>query len=208
MPAVGFFDRNRRALADEGIDPARLPPGQYRTDRFPVLHVGDVPAYAHDLADWDLTVSGAVERPLTLGWQELSALPQVEVTVDLHCVTKWTKLDTTWGGVALRTLFDLAGARPSATHLLAHAEGGYSTNLPLAPAMADGAILATSYEGRPIPPEHGYPARTVVPSLYLWKSAKWVRRLELLEADRPGFWEENGYHAVGDPFAEQRFHGD
>ena len=204
---MGFFDRNREALGALGVDPARLPPGQYHTARFPVLHVGEVPRYP-SLDDWTLRVFGAVEREVVLSWDELRALPTVEVTVDLHCVTKWTKFDTRWTGVRLRDLFDLAGMRPSVTHLLAHADGDYSTNLPIGPALADDALLATAHDGAPIPPDHGYPARTLVPSLYLWKSAKWVRGLELLEADRPGFWEQNGYHAVGDPFREQRFWND
>ena len=161
--------------------------------------------YANIYLDAEL---GATERDLVLSWDELRALPMAEVTVDLHCVTKWSAFDTTWRGVRLSDLFALAGMRPEVTHLLAHAEGGYTTNLPIEAALADDALLAVAYEGGPIPPEHGYPARTLIPSLYLWKSAKWVRGLELLVGDRPGFWEENGYHAVGDPFAEQRFHGD
>jgi DMSO/TMAO reductase YedYZ molybdopterin-dependent catalytic subunit len=203
-----FFDRNRRELAAKGIDPARLPPGQYATERFPVLHVGEVPDYG-DLSSWDLRVFGNVEQPYTLRWDELLALPQHEVTVDLHCVTKWSMFDSRWRGVRLRDLYERAAVRPDTTHVLFHADPeGYTTNLPLAPTLADDALLAVGYGDDPIPADHGYPARTLVPSLYLWKSAKWVRGIELLAADRPGFWEVNGYHVVGDPFREQRFWDD
>lgn len=204
---MGFFDRNRKQLEALGIDPARLPPGQYHTDRFPVLHIGDVPQYP-DLESWSLRIFGNVEREVTLSWSELLALPATEVVTDLHCVTKWTKFDTRWRGVRLRDLYELAGMRPDTTHLLAHADGDYTTNMPLPPTLADDALLAYEYEGEPIPADHGYPARTLVPSLYLWKSAKWVRGLELLTGDRAGFWEVNGYHSVGDPFREQRFWND
>jgi DMSO/TMAO reductase YedYZ molybdopterin-dependent catalytic subunit len=203
-----FFDRNRRELAARGIDPDRLPPGQYATERFPVLHVGDVPDYG-DLSSWDLRIFGHVAEPVTLTWAELQALPQVDVTVDLHCVTKWSLFDTTWRGVRLRELYDLAGVRPGATHVVFHADPeDYTTNLPIEPTLADDALLAVAYDGGPIPADHGYPARALVPSLYLWKSAKWVRGIELLARDRPGFWEVNGYHTVGDPFREQRFWDD
>jgi DMSO/TMAO reductase YedYZ molybdopterin-dependent catalytic subunit len=201
---VGFFERNRKALADRGIDPARLPPGQYTTERFPVLHVGDVPTYADDLADWDLRIFGAVERPYVLTWPELLALPAIEVTQDIHCVTKWTMLDTVWKGVPVRDLLERAGLRPAAAHLVEHAENGYTTNVPLADVL-DSGLLAYEFGGSPLDPVHGYPARVVIPHLYFWKSAKWVRGLEVTEEDRPGFWETNGYHNYADPFREQRY---
>ncbi len=204
---MGFFDRNRKALQARGIDPTRLPPGQYSTDRFPVLHVGDVPRYP-DLGTWTLRITGLVEREVELRWDDVLALPAVEVTTDLHCVTKWSKFDTVWRGVRLRDLFALAGVLPSATHVMQHAEFGYTANLPLADMVGDHALLAYGYDDAPLEPAHGFPARTLVPHLYLWKSVKWVRGLELLAADEPGFWERNGYHLYGDPFREQRFSSD
>jgi DMSO/TMAO reductase YedYZ molybdopterin-dependent catalytic subunit len=207
---MGFFDRNRKQLAASGIDPARLPPGQYSTDRFPVLHVGDVPRY-NDLSTWKLDVFGAVATPVTFGWDDLLALPQVDVTVDIHCVTKWSKFDTTWRGVALETVLAAAGIGPGATHLIEHAEHGYTTNVPLADVLGHDAagqprsLLAHTFDGAPLEPDHGFPLRLVAPALYFWKSAKWLRRLELSVGDQPGFWERNGYNNVGDPFLEQRF---
>ena len=207
---MGFFERNREQLAERGIDPARLPPGQYFTDRFPVLHVGDVPEYGvgTELGPWDLTITGLVERPFTIGLDELKAMPSASLTFDIHCVTKWSKFDTTWTGVRVRDLLHRAGVQRGASHAVEHAEYGYTTNLPLADITTDEAIVAYAYEGEPIEPIHGGPVRIVVPHLYFWKSAKWVRAIELVDADRPGFWERNGYHNEGDPFREQRHWGD
>jgi DMSO/TMAO reductase YedYZ molybdopterin-dependent catalytic subunit len=202
---MGFFDRNRKALAERGYSPDRLPPGQYFTERFPVLHAGDVPSYP-DLSTWDLRVFGLVERDVTLSWDELLALPSTSVTRDIHCVTKWSKFDTVWEGVPVRELFDRAGLLPEATHVMAHAEYGYTANIPL--ADLDDAFVAYRYEGEALAPEHGYPARLLVPKLYFWKSAKWLRGLELMADDVPGFWERNGYHIYGDPWREQRYWGD
>jgi DMSO/TMAO reductase YedYZ molybdopterin-dependent catalytic subunit len=203
---VSFFERNRADLAKKGIDPARLPPGQYLTERFPVLHVGDVPDY--EPGQWDLTIGGLVEEPFSIGLDELRELPSVSLTFDIHCVTKWSKFDTTWRGVLVRDLFERARVRPAATHVIEHAEFGYTTNVPIADITTDQAIVAYEYEGEPIEPIHGGPVRIVVPHLYFWKSAKWVRELELVDADSPGFWERNGYHMYGDPFREQRHWGD
>lgn len=203
---MGFFDRNRQRLADQGLDPARLPPGQYLTDRFPVLHVGDVPDY--EPGQWDLTVTGLVDEPFTVDLDALRAMPATELTFDIHCVTKWSKFDTTWRGVRVRDLLERAGVQPAATHVMEHAEFGYTTNVPLADITTDEAIVAYEYEGAEIEPIHGGPVRIVIPHLYFWKSAKWVRSLELIAADSPGFWERNGYHMYGDPFREQRFRGD
>lgn len=200
---MSFFERNRRQLAEMGIDPARLPPGQYHTERFPVLHVGDVPTY--DLQAWSFRVFGEVERELTFSWDEFRALPTREITTDIHCVTKWSKFDTMWKGVLLRDLFDLAGRRPTARHMIVHAEYGYTANVPLEDALGDHCLLAYEYDGKPLEPEHGYPVRTLIPHLYFWKSVKWARAIELAASDAPGFWERNGYHNYGDPFAEQRF---
>ena len=203
---MGFFDRNRKQLEERGIDPSRLPPGQYFTERFPVLHVGDVPTY--DLATWDLRVFGLVDRDLTLTWDELLALPATEVTTDIHCVTKWSKFDTVWKGVRVRDLLDRAGVRSEATHLVGHAEYGYTANLPLAAVLHDDDLVAYQFDGEPLAPEHGHPVRLFIPRLYFWKSVKWLRGLELVDRDRPGFWERNGYHNDGDPWREQRYWGD
>lgn len=200
---MGFFERNRKALIDRGIDPARLPPGQYTTERFPVLHVGDVPDYG-DLSGWSLRIFGHVERAYTLSWADLLALPAVEVTQDIHCVTKWTMLDTVWKGVPVRDLLDRAGVLPGAAHVIEHAEHGYTTNVPLTDIL-DTGIVAYEFGGRPLAADHGYPARVVVPHLYFWKSAKWVRALEVVVDDRPGYWELLGYHSYADPFREQRY---
>jgi DMSO/TMAO reductase YedYZ molybdopterin-dependent catalytic subunit len=186
-------------------EPERLPPGQYLTRDFPVLATGPTPVDAAD--DWRLTISGAVERERSWDWEELLALPADTFTVDIHCVTQWTKLDTTWTGVPVDAL--LAQAVPDgATHLVAHCTGGYTTNLPLADVTGGRAWIAYAYEGEPLTPPHGGPARLLVPHLYFWKSAKWIRRLELLESDQPGYWEVNGYHLRGDPWREQRYDDD
>jgi DMSO/TMAO reductase YedYZ molybdopterin-dependent catalytic subunit len=203
---MSFFERNRKELIEKGIDPARLPPGQYLTDRFPVLHVGDVPEYAP--GDWDLTITGLVDRPFTVSLDELKAMPSATLIFDIHCVTKWSKFDTTWKGVRVRDLLEQAGVQAGATHVIEHAEFGYTTNLPLADITTDEAIVAYEFEGEEIEPVHGGPVRIVVPHLYFWKSAKWVRALELSDKDKPGFWERNGYHMYGDPFREQRHWGD
>jgi DMSO/TMAO reductase YedYZ molybdopterin-dependent catalytic subunit len=203
---VSFFDRNRKEVAARGLDPDRLPPGQYLTDRFPVLHVGDVPSY--EPGEWDLTITGLVREPFTIGLDELRSMPAVTLTFDIHCVTKWSKFDTSWTGVRVRDLFDRAGVEPTATHVIEHAEYGYTTNLPLVDITTDEALVAYAFDGEDIEPIHGGPVRIVVPHLYFWKSAKWVRALELRDEDRPGFWERNGYHMYGDPFREQRHWGD
>ncbi|MFN8021892.1 MAG: sulfite oxidase-like oxidoreductase [Acidimicrobiales bacterium] len=203
---MGFFDRNRKELVARGLDPARLPPGQYLTDRFPVLHVGDVPEYAP--GQWDLTITGMVDRPFTVDLEQLRAMPAVTLTFDIHCVTKWSKFDTTWTGVRVRDLLERAGVQSGATHVIEHAEYGYTTNLPIADITTDEAIVAYEFEGEPIEPIHGGPVRIVVPHLYFWKSAKWVRALEAKDRDEAGFWERNGYHMYGDPFTEQRHWGD
>ncbi|MEA3055347.1 MAG: hypothetical protein QOD30_779 [Actinomycetota bacterium] len=204
---MGFFDRNRKQLEERGIDLARIPPGQDFTDRFPVLHVGDVPSYP-ELSTWTLQIGGLVEHEVTLPWDELRAMPSVDLTFDIHCVTKWSKLDTVWTGVRVTDLLALASPLPSATHLISHAEYGYTANTPLADATVENAMVAYAFDGEPLAPEHGYPVRLVIPHLYFWKSTKWLRALELVSEDRPGFWEQNGYHMYGDPWREQRFWGD
>jgi DMSO/TMAO reductase YedYZ molybdopterin-dependent catalytic subunit len=203
---MGFFERNRKSLLEKGYDPDRLPPGQYFTERYPVLHVGDVPNI--DPAAWTLRVFGLVEHEQTFTWDALHQLPEAEVVVDIHCVTKWSKFDMRWTGVRARDVLAQCGIDSRATHVLQHAEYGYTTNTPLADVLADEAIIAWSVDGEPVPAEHGGPVRMVIPRLYFWKSAKWLTGLELLDHDQPGFWEQNGYHNVGDPWREQRYWGD
>jgi DMSO/TMAO reductase YedYZ molybdopterin-dependent catalytic subunit len=195
-------DRGQRQAKERGIGPARVPPGQYLTDRFPVLTVGPNPKF--DLGTWDFTVFGGVESKLTLTWDELMALPQKEVVTDIHCVTRWSKLDTVWRGVPVSEVLDRAGALPDVTHVMAYSDGGYTTNMPLEVARDDDVLLAHTYAGEPLEPDHGAPLRLLVPKRYFWKSAKFLRKLELMPADRMGFWELNGYHNDADPWQEQR----
>ncbi len=198
-----FGERGRRRAAALGIDPARLPPGQSPTVKWPVLTAGPEPDVAQDT--WVLSVDGAVERPYDLDWAELMGLPQEDWTGDLHCVTRWSKFGMHWRGVSVARLLERAGLAPGATHLLAHSYGGYTTNLPLADALGRPAFVAHTADGEPLTGEHGGPARLLVPHLYLWKSAKWIRRLQVLEADQLGFWERNGYHHRGDPWGQERY---
>jgi DMSO/TMAO reductase YedYZ molybdopterin-dependent catalytic subunit len=199
-PISRGFHRRRQADGDAG----RVPPGQYVTSDFPVLSAGPTPRTPLDT--WSFTIRGAVDTPVSWTWDELQALPNETVTVDIHCVTKWTKLDTNWTGVSLDTL--LEGVETSGEYVLAFSDGGYTTNLPLADVTGGRAWLAYSYGGEPLEAEHGGPARLLVPHLYFWKSAKWVRGLELRTDDEPGFWEGYGYNNYGDPWLEQRYAGD
>jgi len=189
-----------------GINPDRLPPGQYHTKRFPILNVGSVPDI--DPTTWDLKIGGLVGKPQRYSWSDVMNMPTVSVTTDIHCVTKWTKFDTTWTGVATQHIHELASVRPEATHVMVEAEQGYTANLPLADFLAEASLFASTFEGEALTPEHGYPLRLVVPRLYFWKSVKWVRSLTFIAGDEPGFWERNGYHMYGDPFEEQRYWGD
>ena len=198
-----FGDRGRKRAEKLGIDAGRLPPGQSPTVKFPVLTIGaepDVPT-----AGWSLSIHGLVDAPFALRWDQLLGEPQVEQTVDLHCVTRWSQFDMLWSGVRVRDLIERALPKPSATHVLIHAHGGYTTNLPLAALLDDGVLIAHSYDGAPLTREHGGPARLLVPKRYLWKSAKWVSAIELLDHDEPGIWEQNGYHNEGDPWLEERY---
>jgi DMSO/TMAO reductase YedYZ molybdopterin-dependent catalytic subunit len=200
----GFISRGFRGRR---IDPAiagRLPPGQYLTHDFPVLSAGPTPRPSLDT--WTLRVDGLVDQPRSWTWAEFQTLPRQSFTVDIHCVTKWSKLDTEWEGVSLDTL--LEGIEDNASYLVAHCDGGYTTNLPIEDVLDGKAWVAFGYDGEELHPEHGGPARLLVPHLYFWKSAKWVRRLELVDDDQPGFWEELGYHNYGDPWLEQRYQGD
>jgi DMSO/TMAO reductase YedYZ molybdopterin-dependent catalytic subunit len=194
--------RGRRQAEKLGIDPARVPPGQYFTEKFPVLTVGPNPSF--DLSTWDLAVFGLVGNPLTLSWDELMAMPQKEVVTDIHCVTRWSKLDITWRGIPLSEVLGRARVKPHASHVMAYSEGGYTTNLPLDVVLDDDALLAHTYDGEPLEPDHGAPMRLLVPKRYFWKSAKFLRKLELMSDDRMGFWELNGYHNNADPGREER----
>jgi DMSO/TMAO reductase YedYZ molybdopterin-dependent catalytic subunit len=199
---MSFFSRNR----DRAADPDRIPPGQYLTERFPVLHAGATPRV--DLDAWDFRIQGLVEQEKVWSYEEIRAMPSVEVTADIHCVTKWSKLDTRWEGVPARSLVEQARVSPSATHVLLWAEQGFTANLPIEDFLRDYNLFAYRYGGEELEVEHGWPLRLVVPHLYFWKSIKWVRGVRFLDHDVPGFWERNGYHMYGDPWKEQRFWGD
>ena len=188
---------------DARRDSGRIPPGQVETRKWPVLHAGRVPAVS--LAAWRFDVQGLVDRPLSLSWQDLLEMPRQETLCDIHCVTRWSRLDNVFGGVPVQALLERAGVQASARYVLVHAEAGFTTNLPLADLDRPANLLALTWNGEPLTPEHGGPVRLLVPHLYFWKSAKWVRGLELLADDEPGFWERGGYHLRGDPWQEERF---
>ena len=198
-----FRSKAEQKLVERGLDPARLPPGQYLTEKWPVLHAGSVPNT--DLATWDFQVFGEVERPLTLTWDELRRLPSSEITVDIHCVTRWSRFDASFRGVHWRELAKLVGPKPNARFVVAHAEQGFTSNLPLDALEDEHALIAYEADGEPLAPEHGWPLRLVVPSRYFWKSAKWLRGLELRTTDQPGFWERYGYHNDADYWKEERY---
>jgi DMSO/TMAO reductase YedYZ molybdopterin-dependent catalytic subunit len=186
-------------------DPSRprLPPGQIVTRKWPVLHYGTVPSV--DLRAWRLEVSGAVERPLSISWDELQAMPRRETACDLHCVTRWSRYDNVFEGVPVQGILARAGVKPEAAFVLVHAEQDFTTNLPLDDLDRPANLLALRHNGEPLAAEHGGPVRLLVPHLYFWKSAKWVTGFQLLAEDYPGFWEQNGYHMRGDPWGEQRY---
>jgi DMSO/TMAO reductase YedYZ molybdopterin-dependent catalytic subunit len=186
-----------------GFDPARLPPGQYFTEKWPVLHAGEVPDV--DIDAWTLEVTGEVEEPVTLSFTELTALPATEVTTDIHCVTRWSRFDARFKGVHWRELAKLARPKPTARFAIAHAEHGFTANVPLAALEAEQALIVYEADGGPLTPEHGYPVRLFIPSAYFWKSAKWLTGIELSSIDKPGFWERYGYHNDADYWREQRY---
>jgi len=200
-----FRSKAEKKVVDAGYDPARLPPGQYLTEKWPVLHAGSVPSYPPDLAGWDLRVFGEVENELTLTWAQLNELPRTEHTQDIHCVTRWSKFDMTFGGVHWRDVEPLVQPKPSARYVIAHSEHGFTANVPIEYLRDERALLATDANGEPLTPDHGYPLRLVIPGKYFWKSAKWLRAIELSASDRPGFWERYGYHNDADPFREERY---
>ena len=181
----------------------RLPPGQVLTQKWPVLTYGETPRV--DLNTWTFRCFGRVEQEVSWTWAELNRLPKVEVRSDIHCVTKWSRFDNVWRGIAVREVLDRVKVQPEAVAVMVHAEAGYTTNVSLTDLRADGVVLALRHDGLPLAAEHGGPCRLVVPHLYFWKSAKWVRGFEFLEVNAPGFWEVNGYHLAADPWKEERY---
>jgi DMSO/TMAO reductase YedYZ molybdopterin-dependent catalytic subunit len=184
----------------------RLPPGQSLTLKWPVLHYGSVPRF--DPERWDFRVYGAVHAPVRWTWSEFNALPKVKRHSDFHCVTRWSRFDNDWEGVAFREVLERVKLKAGARYVLVHAEQGFTANVPLADLDREEVLFATHHDGQPLSPDHGYPLRLIVPHLYAWKSVKWVRGIEFLDQDAPGFWEQNGYHMYGDPWREQRFSGE
>ena len=198
-----FRTTQDRKAREAGIDPARIPPGQYYTDKWPVLHAGSIPHV--DLAAWDLNLFGLVRNPVRLSFDELRELGEREQVSDIHCVTRWTRLDMPWKGVPMSAILDLVEPLESVRYVIAHAEQGYTANLPIEAVREPDAMIGLEADGAPLTAEHGYPARLVVPSRYFWKSAKWLRGLEFSDVDKPGFWEGYGYHNEGDPWQEERY---
>jgi DMSO/TMAO reductase YedYZ molybdopterin-dependent catalytic subunit len=196
----------RKKLEQRMRGEGRLPPGQSLTLKWPVLHEGNVPRT--DLRTWDFRIDGLVERPVRLTWEEFNKLPKAEIRCDIHCVTRWSRFDNRWRGVPFSGLLNLIKLQPRAGFVLVHAEQGYTANVPLPDLDRDDVLFATHHDGQPLTPEHGYPLRLIVPQLYAWKSVKWVRGIEFLDHDAPGFWEQNGYHIYGNPWKEQRFDTD
>jgi DMSO/TMAO reductase YedYZ molybdopterin-dependent catalytic subunit len=201
---MSFISRGFKGRREQPADASRLPPGQYLVRDFPVLSAGPTPHTP--LSEWSFSITGEVDAEKRWSWEEFKRLPTETVTRDIHCVTKWSKFDTPWTGVSLDVLLD--GVDTSAEYVMAFADGGYTTNLPLEDLTEGKAWVAYESEGQPLEPEHGGPARLLVPHLYFWKSAKWVRGISLRREDEPGFWESNGYHNYGDPWREQRYWGD
>jgi DMSO/TMAO reductase YedYZ molybdopterin-dependent catalytic subunit len=198
-----FRSKAEDKVRDAGYDPARLPPGQYFTDKWPVLHAGDVPKV--DLATWTLELSGELEEPVSLTYEALTALPATEVTTDIHCVTRWSRFDAQFKGVHWSELAKLCRPKPSARYAIAHAEQGFTANVPLAAIEDEHALIVYEADGAPLTPDHGWPVRLFVPSKYFWKSAKWLTGIELSAFDKPGFWERYGYHNEADYWQEQRY---
>ena len=198
-----FRSKAEDKVRQAGFDPARLPPGQYLTEKWPVLHAGDVPAV--DLAAWRLDVTGEVAEPLSLSYDALAALPATEVTTDIHCVTRWSRFDAHFRGVHWSELARLCGPEPTARFAIAHAEQGFTANVPLAALEDAQALVVYEADGAPLTPDHGWPVRLLIPSRYLWKSAKWLTGIELSAVDKPGFWERYGYHNDADFLREQRY---
>ena len=198
-----FRSKAEAKVREAGYDPARLPPGQYFTEKWPVLHAGEIPDV--DIATWTLEITGEVETPVTLGYEELKALPAREITTDIHCVTRWSRFDARFTGVHWSELAKLARPKPSARFAIAHAEHGFTANVPIAALEDENALVVYDADGEPLTAEHGWPVRLFIPSKYFWKSAKWLRGIELSAVDKPGFWERYGYHNDADYWQEQRY---
>jgi DMSO/TMAO reductase YedYZ molybdopterin-dependent catalytic subunit len=201
---MAFISRGFKGKRRDAASSSRVPPGQHVVGDFPVLSAGPTPRVS--MSEWTFSIVGEVDEPKVWTWEQFRQLPSETVTVDIHCVTKWSKLDTTWTGVSLETILD--SVETAAEYAVAYSDGGYTTNLPIDDLRGSQAWIAYEYDGQPLHPEHGGPARLLVPHLYLWKSAKWVRGIRLQNEDEPGFWESNGYHLRGDPWREQRYWGD
>ncbi len=197
MSIFGRREADREKYGD------RLPPGQKATDGWPVLQYGGAPRI--DLEKWRFEASGLVDQPMTFTWEEFMALPQVKTKSDIHCVTAWSKFDNEWEGVLVADLLERVRPKPEAKHVMVHSFGGYTTNVSMQDLMAEGVLLAHTHDGQPLTRDHGWPLRLVIPHLYFWKSAKWVRGFVFMEHDRPGFWEMYGYHNRGDPWKEERY---
>ncbi|HLJ90570.1 MAG TPA: sulfite oxidase-like oxidoreductase [Candidatus Angelobacter sp.] len=207
MENLSLFRGDERKQKEKAMrDAGRLPKGQSLTLKWPVLHYGSIPRF--DPERWDFRIWGLVEQPLRLTWREFSELPRVNDVSDFHCVTRWSRFDNRWEGVGFQEILRRVKVRPEAGFVLVHGEQGFTANVPLADLDRPDVLLATHHDGNPLTAEHGYPLRLIVPHLYAWKSVKWVRGLEFLDRDVPGFWEQNGYHMYGDPFQEQRFDTD
>lgn len=207
---MAFFDAKQRVERLRKAQPkrqaeteSRIPPGQYKTEKFPVLTYGPEPQIV--LQNWRLRLFGLVENALDLTWTEFTALPTARTTTDIHCVTRWSMLDSHWEGVPFWEIIRRVTLKPEATFVMQHSYGGYTTNLPLSDLLDDDVLLAYKYDDRPLAREHGGPMRLIVPKLYFWKSAKWLTGLEFMAEDKPGFWERYGYHNHGDPWREERF---
>jgi DMSO/TMAO reductase YedYZ molybdopterin-dependent catalytic subunit len=198
-----FRSKAEDKVRDAGYDPARLPPGQYLTEKWPVLHAGEVPDV--EIATWTLEVTGEVEEPVTLGYEDLRALPATEVTTDIHCVTRWSRFDAQFKGVHWRELAQLCKPKPTARFVVAHAAHGFTSNVPVAALEDENALVVYEADGEPLTPDHGYPVRLFIPTKYFWKSAKWLTGIELSSIDKPGFWERYGYHNNADFWREQRY---
>jgi DMSO/TMAO reductase YedYZ molybdopterin-dependent catalytic subunit len=198
-----FRSKAEAKVRDAGFDPARLPPGQYYTEKWPVLHAGDVPDV--DLATWTLEVTGEVEEPLTLSYDELKALPSRDVTTDIHCVTRWSRFDARFTGVHWSELAKLAKPKPTANFAIAHSEHGFTANVPISALEDENALVVYEADGEPLTPDHGWPVRLFIPTKYFWKSAKWLRGIELSSIDKPGFWERYGYNNNADYWKEERY---
>jgi DMSO/TMAO reductase YedYZ molybdopterin-dependent catalytic subunit len=196
----------KRIVSPDTLRQNRLPPGQHLTEKWPVLHYGQVPSI--DAKNWTLTIAGLADRERTLTLDEFTALPRVEVFSDIHCVTTWSRFNNNWEGVSTGTVGEIAEIKAKAKYVIVYGEGGFTTNLPLDDFFGEDALFALKHDGKPLSAEHGGPVRLVVPRLYFWKSAKWVTGIRFTAADEPGFWERNGYHNHGDPWKEERYPGD